>query len=323
MIARHPDGSCAGEVREECASNADVYPTICDAAGVEYDAEALHGRSLLPLTASGRGRPDSTKWRDCAVTEFSGVNSVSMSQRTIRMGALKYGWNAAGEDELYDLARDPHETVNVLRQPDYREDAMALRERLFDWMRETGDPVRGSTRRMPCATSGGRPVIRRVGIAFCPPECRRSVPFEAGLHSPATCRYAAVQSFEGRDYIPARNLPIHCRTRDRGRRMSEWPPPEIFPDRHRPHRLPRPGAQRVLQPVFFAVRTSRPEANLLSRGVPAILGDPQQQLRAPRLRSHAATLMPDHTTTAGRGRRRALVRGVQTREARSTPPISV
>lgn len=138
MIVRHPDGSHAGEVRQEFASNADVYPTICDAAGAAYEPEALHGRSLLPLI---EGRPN--EWRDCAVTEFHGVNNVSLSQRTIRMGDLKYGWNAAGEDELYDLARDPHEMVNVLRQPDYRDGAMALRERLFDWMAETADPVRG------------------------------------------------------------------------------------------------------------------------------------------------------------------------------------
>ncbi|MFP4249359.1 MAG: sulfatase-like hydrolase/transferase [Armatimonadota bacterium] len=142
MIVRHPDGSNAGDVRNEWASNTDVYPTVCDAAGAEYDADAIHGRSLLPLTTSGRERPDSEEWRDCAVTEFHGVNNVSMSQRTIRVGDLKFGWNAAGEDELYDLARDPYETTNVLRQPDYLDDASRLRERLLDWMRETADPVR-------------------------------------------------------------------------------------------------------------------------------------------------------------------------------------
>ncbi len=137
MIVRYPDGSHAGEVREEWASNADVYPTICDAVGADCEAESLHGRSLLPLV---EGEADD--WRDFSVTEFHGVNSVSMSQRTIREGDLKYGWNCAGEDELYDLACDPHETVNVLRQPDYRDAAMAMRERLLEWMRGTGDPVR-------------------------------------------------------------------------------------------------------------------------------------------------------------------------------------
>lgn len=138
MIVRFPDGSHAGEVGGELASNADVYPTICDLAGAEYDAEAIHGRSLLPLIDGV-----AEDWRDCAVTEFHGVNQVSMSQRTIRHGDLKYGWNAAGEDELYDLARDPHETVSLLRHPTYRDDASAMRERLFAWMQETADPVRG------------------------------------------------------------------------------------------------------------------------------------------------------------------------------------
>ncbi len=138
MIVREPGGSHADEVRDEWASNADVYPTVCDAAGAECDPDSRHGRSLLPAV-----RGEAGQWRDCAVTEFSGVNNLSFTQRTIRAGDLKYGWNAAGEDELYDLGRDPHETVNVLRQPDYLDDAMRLRERLLEWMEETADPVRG------------------------------------------------------------------------------------------------------------------------------------------------------------------------------------
>ncbi len=63
--------------------------------------------------------------------------------RTLRSGPLKYGWNAASEDELYDLDRDPHETVNRIRHPDYQDDLARLRRRLAGWMHETGDPARG------------------------------------------------------------------------------------------------------------------------------------------------------------------------------------
>jgi hypothetical protein len=54
--------------------------------------------------------------------------------------------------------------------------------------------------------------------------------------------------------------------------VTEWPPPEIFPERRKPHRLPRPEYQKLLQPVFFAACTKNRIRILLSQGVPAMLG---------------------------------------------------
>ncbi|MGI5820415.1 MAG: REP-associated tyrosine transposase [Armatimonadota bacterium] len=77
--------------------------------------------------------------------------------------------------------------------------------------------------------------------------------------------------------------------------MSEWPSPEIFPDRRRPHRLPRCEYRKLLQPVFFACCTSHRRPILLQRGLPAAL----KILLDESARHHgseiiAATLMPDH-----------------------------
>lgn len=77
--------------------------------------------------------------------------------------------------------------------------------------------------------------------------------------------------------------------------MTEWPPVEIFPDRRKPHRLPRCEYQKILQPVFFAACTHNRRPVLLSRGLPGVLGD----LLNGNSRRHgceiiAATLMPDH-----------------------------
>ena len=38
-----------GVVLQEWVSLADIYPTILDMAGSDYDASAVHGKSFLPL----------------------------------------------------------------------------------------------------------------------------------------------------------------------------------------------------------------------------------------------------------------------------------
>jgi arylsulfatase A-like enzyme len=78
-------------------------------------------------------------WRDYVVTEFGGVNHLGMTQRTIRRGNLKYGYNCCCEDELYDLASDPYETQNLIHHPKYRDAADDFRRLLADWMQQTGD----------------------------------------------------------------------------------------------------------------------------------------------------------------------------------------
>ena len=48
LIIRFPDGSHAGERIAKFASIADMYPTILDFAGGDYDQDKIHGTSLLP-----------------------------------------------------------------------------------------------------------------------------------------------------------------------------------------------------------------------------------------------------------------------------------
>ncbi|MDP6777085.1 MAG: sulfatase-like hydrolase/transferase [Candidatus Latescibacteria bacterium] len=137
FIVRFPDGSHAGGVRRPFVSTTDIYPTILEMAGTDWDADTVHGRSLLPLISD----PE-IPWRETVGTEFGGVNSLSMTQRTLRYEDLKYGYNCCCEDELYDLAMDPHETRNLIHHPGYRDAAADMRSRLVSWMEETGDPAR-------------------------------------------------------------------------------------------------------------------------------------------------------------------------------------
>ncbi|MDP6042376.1 MAG: sulfatase-like hydrolase/transferase, partial [Candidatus Latescibacteria bacterium] len=136
LIIRFPDGSQAGERISEFASLADMYPTVLDLVGGEYDQDAIHGTSLLPLI-----RGEKTDWRDAVVTEFLGLGNVATSMKMLRMGNLKYGCNLTSQDELYDLEKDPHEMNNVIDDPAYAEDVARLKARLKQWMVETNDPA--------------------------------------------------------------------------------------------------------------------------------------------------------------------------------------
>lgn len=137
FVIRFPDGKAKGEVREAFVSLTDLYPTVCDLGAAEWDRNAVHGMSLLPLVAEA-----DVAWRDTVVSEFGGVNSLAATLRTVRYASYKYGYNCAGEDELYDLEKDPWEMRNLIQHPGYRAVAADMRRRLFVWMEETNDPAR-------------------------------------------------------------------------------------------------------------------------------------------------------------------------------------
>ena len=136
LIIRFPDGSHAGKRVAEFASIADMYPTILDFAGGDYDQNKIHGTSLLPLING-----ETPNWRDCVVTEFLGLGNVATSMKMLRMGNLKYGCNLTGQDELYDLEKDPHEMNNLIDDPEYVDDVKMLKVKLKKWMQETDDPA--------------------------------------------------------------------------------------------------------------------------------------------------------------------------------------
>ena len=158
-------------VREQLVELIDFPATVYDLAGI--DCGYWHfGRSLRPLFAD-----DAAVHRDAAFAEGGRLHAeghaseresssaggpLGLYAPRIRMqlaevgagGALphtkaamcrthdrKYVRRAYETDELYDLARDPGETVNRIDDPDYREDLIALRERMLTWYMETCDVV--------------------------------------------------------------------------------------------------------------------------------------------------------------------------------------
>jgi len=104
--------------------NVDLAPTFAQLAGV--GAPGAEGRSLIPLLTS-----QAVTWRtdflvehletkDFGVPTYCGVHSS-------RYVYVNY---VTGEEELYDLALDPHELSNKAQDPSYRDVRRDMRNRL-------------------------------------------------------------------------------------------------------------------------------------------------------------------------------------------------
>lgn len=115
-------------------NSCDIYSTILDYAGLNAEKRERDGKSFKPLL-EGNEIP----WRDCVVTECSGIGALLFSQRMLRKGHFKYVFNCGDVDELYDLAHDPYEKKNLIEDKNFKEVLADLQQALKDWMTENND----------------------------------------------------------------------------------------------------------------------------------------------------------------------------------------
>jgi N-sulfoglucosamine sulfohydrolase len=162
LIVRGPGGFTGGRVIDALVSQIDLYPTLCELAGIE-PPEFVQGRSLMPLV-----RGETACVRDEVFTELT-YHAAYEPQRAIRTERHKYirryvdggpvlancddsptkdllielGWadTALDREQLYDLALDPDESCNVVDNPAYADVRTELSSRLDEWMRATDDPL--------------------------------------------------------------------------------------------------------------------------------------------------------------------------------------
>ncbi|MFN8111744.1 MAG: sulfatase [Solirubrobacterales bacterium] len=173
MMMRGP-GIPRGVTVGDEAVNADIAPTILDAAGAKpglpqdgtsllpfaAHPERMHGREILieqdpPNLAGGRPRG----------TEYKAI-------RTDRYKFVRY-WN--DEVELYDLIADPYELDNLARDPAYSEVRQALNKRLV----KLGDCAGKTCRTKPAMKLQLPDEVRRGGE-----KCRRAGDFVAAVKRP-------------------------------------------------------------------------------------------------------------------------------------------
>jgi arylsulfatase A-like enzyme len=139
LIMRGPGGFSGGRVNDALVSHLDVYPTLCELIGIERP-DFLQGLSLLPLV-----RGETTSIRDELYAEMT-WHAAYEPQRAVRTERWKYirrfgerakpvlcncddspskdvllrmGWGdrTVAKEQLYDLALDPDEAVNLVDEP--------------------------------------------------------------------------------------------------------------------------------------------------------------------------------------------------------------
>jgi len=142
MIIQGP-GFEDGQVPTELVSLIDLPPTILSAAGI-VPADSMQGRPLQDLLSTGKA-----DWRNEVFLQIS----ESQCGRAIRTAKWKYSVRAPDktggdpdselyvEDFLYDLEEDPHEQINLVRDPLYVQIRKELAARLQSRMVEAGEQV--------------------------------------------------------------------------------------------------------------------------------------------------------------------------------------
>jgi N-sulfoglucosamine sulfohydrolase len=161
LIMRGPGGAHGGGVSDALVSQVDIFPTICELAGIAPPSR-LQGRSLLPVMTRAVEEVN-----DAVFAEMT-YHAAYEPMRAVRTDRWKYirrfgdrlrpvlpnvddspakdvllaeGWaeRELPREALYDLHFDPVEAHNLVdARPDVAEE---LRERLDAWMRETEDPL--------------------------------------------------------------------------------------------------------------------------------------------------------------------------------------
>ncbi len=155
-IVKLPGGRLAGRVVDDAVSLLDFLPTVLDAVGLPA-ADELPGCSLLPLAA---GADDAS--RSPSLAETGSVETLFT--KSLLDGDLKLLCFRTGDEvryELFDLAADPGETVDIAaRRPD---DLARLRRRLWSLCDPEHPVVAGPASRPIVIDVAGERRLRSLG----------------------------------------------------------------------------------------------------------------------------------------------------------------
>ena len=150
-------------VYNQMISNIDLLPTILDLIGAEAPNK-VEGKSFLPLlkgqTDIFRGEIYSEKTfheiydpiRSIRTEKFKFIINFEKSKTLYQIG-MDIQQDALGkkmlelinkprpDEELYDLKNDPGEQTNLINDLRYKDIALELKAKLFNWMKQTKDPI--------------------------------------------------------------------------------------------------------------------------------------------------------------------------------------
>lgn len=136
LLARLPEaygGRAPGRLEPHAWVNVDLVPTLLDLAGAE--PRQTDGRSLVPFL-----RGDSAEPRTRVIAQFHGKKRWLCPLRMLRTERWKLNLSRGFGEELYDLAADPFELVNLAGQEVHAKVQADLTAELGTWMKATDDP---------------------------------------------------------------------------------------------------------------------------------------------------------------------------------------
>jgi N-acetylglucosamine-6-sulfatase len=192
LILRGP-GVPARARRHQLVTNADLAPTILDAADAVPAGRVPDGRSLFPLL-----RDRGLAWgRELLVEGAPGIQAVAYG--ALRNDRFVYAEHDNGERELYDLRRDPDQLDSLDGDPDYEWIEARLAERLAALQRCAG-------------ASCTRPPRLRLAMLGCRGQVRgASLERVQMRRRQASTLRARVWTRDGRVVTLDRRLPRACR----------------------------------------------------------------------------------------------------------------
>ncbi|MGE3312177.1 MAG: sulfatase [Limisphaerales bacterium] len=147
FLVRWPGVVTPGSRTSEPVSAVDLFPTLCEAAGVASPAgHPVDGLNLLPLwrDASAPLGRDALYWHFPVTIDAAAVPAI----RTLPVGVVRAGnfklieWLGDGRLELYNVVEDLGEKNNLVRS--LPEKTSELKAKLVVWRQAIGAPAPGS-----------------------------------------------------------------------------------------------------------------------------------------------------------------------------------
>jgi arylsulfatase A-like enzyme len=167
LIFRGPGIAASQEASKAFVSTVDIMPTFCELIGVDIPP-GVQGRSLAPILTGG-AYPEEEFASVYAEQGFGGLhyseqdelsfnrdvfpgpkgptfdclNSCSQSgiMRMLRKGDWKLIYDMQGRGQLYDVSRDPLETMNLFGKKEYQSVLHELLPGLLTWCLRVQDPL--------------------------------------------------------------------------------------------------------------------------------------------------------------------------------------
>ena len=132
LFIKLPGGIHAGQ-RNVLVNTQDIAPTVLELANCRQLRGKLDGSSFAKWIYDSAFNE-----QRLGFAEFQGQR-YAYTQRIVWSGNYKYVFNTFDYDELYDLAKDPGEMVNLAKSPQHRNDLEHMARLMWSEMKRTGD----------------------------------------------------------------------------------------------------------------------------------------------------------------------------------------